>query len=105
MERFKRGAENREIIEAQLETIEDVVKYVHEQSMTISNPEEVTFQLDTLISEVEETRIHDASRWTRPSTPSSTGDSLRSTLPKALDLPMTSGACRWNRPRFAAAPG
>jgi hypothetical protein len=55
LQRFKRGAENREIIEAQLETIEDVVKYVHEQSMTLSNPEEITFQLDTLLSEVEET--------------------------------------------------
>lgn len=55
LERFKRGNENHEIIEAQLETIEDVVKYIHEQSLTLRNPEEITFQLDTLLSEVEET--------------------------------------------------
>lgn len=56
LDRFKRGAENLEIIEAQLETIEDVIKYIHEQSLTLSNPEEITFQLDTLLNDVEETR-------------------------------------------------
>ncbi|RMF53346.1 MAG: hypothetical protein D6746_15675, partial [Bacteroidetes bacterium] len=55
LERFKKGQENLEIIEAQLETIEDVIKYIHEQSVTLRNPEEITFQLDTLLSEVEET--------------------------------------------------
>jgi hypothetical protein len=56
LDRFKRGAENLEIIEAQLETIEDVIKYIHEQSLTLSNPEEITFQLDTLMNEVQETQ-------------------------------------------------
>ena len=55
LDRFKKSNENLEIIEAQLETIEDVVKYIHEQSLTLRNPEEITFQLDTLLSEVEET--------------------------------------------------
>ncbi len=55
LERFKRGNENLEIIEAQLETIEDVTRYIHEQSLTLRNPEEISFQLDTLLSEVEET--------------------------------------------------
>lgn len=55
LERFKKGRENLEIIEAQLETVEDVVKYIHEQSLTLRNPEEITFQLDTLLREVEET--------------------------------------------------
>jgi hypothetical protein len=55
--RFKKGQENVEIIRAQLETIEDVVKYIHEQSLTLSNPEEITFQLDTLLTEVEETQL------------------------------------------------
>src|SRR5690606_3147387 len=55
LQRFKRSNENLEIIEAQLETIEDVVKYIHEQSLPLRNPEEITFQLDTLLSEVEET--------------------------------------------------
>jgi len=56
LERSKKGQENLEIIEAQLETIEDVIKYIHEQSLTLRNPEEITFQLDTLLSEVEETQ-------------------------------------------------
>lgn len=53
--RFKRGTENLEVIDAQLATIEDVIKYINEQSLTLRNPEEITFQLDTLLSEVEET--------------------------------------------------
>lgn len=55
LDRFKRSHENLEIIEAQVETIEDVIKYIHEQSLTLRNPEEITFQLDMLLSEVEET--------------------------------------------------
>lgn len=56
LDKFKRVNENLEVIDAQLETIEDVTKYIHEQSMTMRNPEEITFQLDTLLSEVEETQ-------------------------------------------------
>ncbi len=56
LERFKKSRENNEIIEAQLATIEDVTKYIHEQSLTLQNPEEITFQLDMLLSEVEETQ-------------------------------------------------
>ena len=55
LERFKKSRENLDVIEAQIETIEDVVKYIHEQSLTLRNPDEITFQLDTLLSEVEET--------------------------------------------------
>lgn len=54
--RFERAHENIEIIGAQLGTIEDTVKYIHEQSWTLQNPEEVSTQLDTLIDEVEETQ-------------------------------------------------
>ncbi|MEL6611348.1 MAG: hypothetical protein AAFQ53_04575, partial [Bacteroidota bacterium] len=53
---FKKAHENLAIIEAQLETIEDVTKYIYEQSLTMRNPEELSFQLDTLVSEVEETQ-------------------------------------------------
>lgn len=56
LDRFKKSRENDDIIEAQLETIEDVTKYIQEQSLTLRNPEEITFQLDTLLSEVEETQ-------------------------------------------------
>ena len=56
LDRFKKAGENLAIIEAQLETIEDVARYVYEQSLTMQNPEEVSFQLDTLMNEVEETQ-------------------------------------------------
>jgi hypothetical protein len=56
LDRSKKGQENLEIIKAQLETVEDVTKYILEQSLTLRNPEEITFQLDTLLSEVEETQ-------------------------------------------------
>ncbi len=55
LQRFKHGSENLAVIDAQLETIEDVVRYIHEQSMTLRNPEEITFQLDMLLDEVHET--------------------------------------------------
>ncbi len=54
--KFKKANENLQIIEAQLATIEDVTHYVFEQSLTMQNPEEVSFQLDTLVREVEETQ-------------------------------------------------
>ncbi|MEF8815486.1 MAG: hypothetical protein V5A20_02525 [Salinibacter sp.] len=54
--RFRKAHENLEILGAQLSTIEDVVRYIHEQSWTLQNPEEVTAQLDTLLQEVEETQ-------------------------------------------------
>jgi hypothetical protein len=56
LDRFKKARENLAVIRAQIETIEDVTKYIHEQSLTMRNPEEVSFQLDTLIAEVEETQ-------------------------------------------------
>jgi hypothetical protein len=54
--RFHKAHENLEIIGAQLGTIEDVVKYIHEQSWTLQNPQEVTAQLDALLEEVEATQ-------------------------------------------------
>ena len=56
LHRFREGHENNEVIEAQLQTIEDVVRYIHEQSWTLHDPEEITHQLDTLLDEVEETQ-------------------------------------------------
>ena len=56
LDKFKKANENLDIIEAQLATIEDVTRYVYEQSLTMQNPEEVSFQLDTLVNEVEETQ-------------------------------------------------
>lgn len=56
LEERKRFKENQEILDAQMATIEDVIRYIHEQSLTMKDPEGITFQLDTLLSEVEETQ-------------------------------------------------
>jgi hypothetical protein len=56
LDRFKMASENLAIVDAQIATIEDVTRYVYEQSLTMQNPDEVGFQLDTLMSEVEETQ-------------------------------------------------
>ena len=55
LERLQKSKENMRIIDAQVATIEDVVKYIHEQSITMRNPDEITYQLNLLLNEVEET--------------------------------------------------
>jgi hypothetical protein len=56
--RFEKAHENLDVIEAQLQTVEDVAKYIHEQSYTLQNPDEITHQLDALFQEVEEAQEH-----------------------------------------------
>ena len=41
--------------ETHLETIEDAIRYIYEQSMTMNKPEEIGFQLDNLLTDVDET--------------------------------------------------
>jgi hypothetical protein len=55
LDKFKVAKEKYLVCETHLETIEDAIKYIYEQSMTISNPEEIGFQLDNLLTEVDET--------------------------------------------------
>lgn len=55
LKKFKVAKEKYLICETHLETIEDAIRYIYEQSMTMSNPEEIGFQLDNLLEEVEET--------------------------------------------------
>jgi len=40
---------------SQLETMEDAMRYIYEQSITMTNPEQIGFQLDHLLTDVEET--------------------------------------------------
>jgi hypothetical protein len=47
--------ERMQICESQLETIEDAMRYIYEQSITMANPEQIGFQLDNLLTDVEET--------------------------------------------------
>lgn len=53
--KFKIAKEKYLVCETHLETIEDAIRYIYEQSMTMSNPEEIGFQLDNLLTEVDET--------------------------------------------------
>lgn len=55
LNKFKIAKEKYLVCETHLETIEDAVRYIYEQSMTMSNPEEIGFQLDNLLTEVDET--------------------------------------------------
>jgi len=55
LRKFDLAKEKYLICETHLETIEDAVHYIYEQSMTMSNAEEIGFQLDNLLQEVEET--------------------------------------------------
>lgn len=54
-EKLKVARERLQICESQLETIEDAVRYIYEQSITMANPEQIGFQLDNLLNDVEET--------------------------------------------------
>jgi hypothetical protein len=64
LKRLRTIRENLEVVGAQLGTIEDAVKYIHEQSWTLQDPDEVTMQLDALLEEVDETQrsIRDVER-------------------------------------------
>lgn len=55
LKKFEIAKEKYLISETHLETIEDAIHYIYEQSMTMSNPDEIGFQLDNLLEEVEET--------------------------------------------------
>ncbi|MEX0928206.1 MAG: hypothetical protein WD266_12280 [Balneolales bacterium] len=55
LEKIDAAREKYSICKSQLETIEDTIRYIYEKSMTMTNPEEIGFQLDNLISELEET--------------------------------------------------
>ncbi|HLR32282.1 MAG TPA: hypothetical protein VK074_07325 [Fodinibius sp.] len=55
LKKFEIAKEKYLICETHLETIEDAIQYIYEQSMTMSDPDEIGFQLDNLLEEVEET--------------------------------------------------
>jgi len=56
LKKFSVAKEKYLVCETHLETIEDAVRYIYEQSMTMSNPEEIGFQLDNLLTEVKKLR-------------------------------------------------
>jgi hypothetical protein len=55
LERIKVAHERMLVGKSSMETIEEAIRYIYEQSMTMTNPEEIGFKLDNLLLEVEET--------------------------------------------------
>jgi hypothetical protein len=55
LSKFDVAKEKYLICETHLETIEDAIRYIYEQSMTMPNAEDVGSQLDHLLAEMEET--------------------------------------------------
>lgn len=45
LEERKRLKENKEILDAQMATIEDVIRFIHEQSLSMKDPDGITFQI------------------------------------------------------------
>lgn len=54
LERFERAEESREVIRQQLASIEDLLRLLHDQSITLQSPDRLTRQLDVLAIEAEE---------------------------------------------------
>src|SRR5699024_10548571 len=55
LKKFDVAKEKYLVCETHLETIEDAIRYIYEQSMTMNSAEEVGPQLDNLLEEMEET--------------------------------------------------
>ncbi|MGC4116603.1 MAG: hypothetical protein QM765_18935 [Myxococcales bacterium] len=55
LERFERAAESRELISHQLASIDDFMRLLHEQSLTLRDPDVLGQQLDHLASEIQTT--------------------------------------------------
>lgn len=55
LKKFDVAKEKYLICETHLETIEDAIRYIYEQSMTMPNAEDVGMKLDHLLEEMEET--------------------------------------------------
>jgi hypothetical protein len=55
LERWDKAKENKDLIEAQTETVQEVLRLLRDQSYSIRDPRSITEQLDGLVSSAEET--------------------------------------------------
>jgi hypothetical protein len=55
LERYKKALENRGIVDAQTETVQEVLQLLRDQSFSMRDPRTITEQLDGLVSSAEET--------------------------------------------------
>jgi hypothetical protein len=55
LEKYQKINENRQVVEAQIAAMEDVLQLVRDQSITMRDPQQVSDQLDNLVKDVEQT--------------------------------------------------
>jgi hypothetical protein len=55
LERYQKALENRQLVEAQTETVEEVLQLLRDQSYAMRDPKTITDQLDGLVTSAEET--------------------------------------------------
>jgi hypothetical protein len=55
LERFQKALENRDLIDAQTETVQEVLQLLRDQSYSMRDPRSITEQIDGLVSSAEET--------------------------------------------------
>jgi hypothetical protein len=55
VEKFEKIKENAKVIQAQCAAIEDVLQLIRDQSMTMRDPQELTYRIDSLVQDVEST--------------------------------------------------
>jgi hypothetical protein len=55
LERYQKAQENKQLVEAQTESVEQVLQLLRDQSYSIQDPRSITEQLDGLVSSAEET--------------------------------------------------
>jgi hypothetical protein len=55
LDRYKKALENRDLIDAQTETVQEVLQLLRDQSYSMRDPRSITDQIDGLVSSAEET--------------------------------------------------
>jgi archaellum component FlaC len=55
LEKYQKICENRQVIDAQVSAMEDVLQLVRDQSITMRDPQQVSDQLENLVHDVEQT--------------------------------------------------
>ncbi|HLJ90067.1 MAG TPA: hypothetical protein VKZ53_24875 [Candidatus Angelobacter sp.] len=55
LEKYQKIVENRQVVDAQIAAMEDVLQLVRDQSVTMRDPQQVSDQLESLVHDVEQT--------------------------------------------------
>jgi hypothetical protein len=55
LERYQKALENKQLVDAQTETVQEVLHLLRDQSYSMRDPRTITEQLDSLVSSAEET--------------------------------------------------